>query len=483
MLLDVLKGFVPALARMLFVSPHHLPGSSPAPRRCSGTGVRCSCASPRAGRWSRPAAACSSASRLGRGHAPGSSGWSLFLRLPLRVARVDRRRASRLPVVALRLRLSDVGHPLRRAARRRRSCSCTERTSPALRTRARRGTESRLPLRGARAQCVELAALAVARSSPRSGSRPARSPAAGAAVGRDGGRPPDIVTGQQVHAIVAVPSDGARHLRRRREPARRRRRLDDRLVDRPGPDADPPLRPGASSAGSPCLDISFVRLPEPALGLHRRRRDARRSADRRAAQRRRLLRHLQEVPRLLRRAVGADGRLRHRRRRLHHRPCLRGRLAHRLSRRSRRTRRRRTSCCTRSGRCRPARRSVPRPIAGHPCDAPDSTCSTRTRTGARCSSRCSTSTTTTTTAHRGSWNDIQDSLLAAAGSTLPPGRARRRDRRGTGTVSSDLPGLDCAAACTTQWDPGAIVTLDAVPPATALRPLDRRVHRQTARAR
>ena len=33
-LLDVLKGFVPALLGMLFVSPHHLPGSSPERRRC-----------------------------------------------------------------------------------------------------------------------------------------------------------------------------------------------------------------------------------------------------------------------------------------------------------------------------------------------------------------------------------------------------------------------------------------------------------------
>jgi hypothetical protein len=34
---------------------------------------------------------------------------------------------------------------------------------------------------------------------------------------------------------------------------------------------------------------------------------------------------------------------------------------------------------------------------------------------------------------------------------------------GTGSVSSDLPGLDCTAACTTQWDQGSIVTLRPVP--------------------
>ena len=75
-LLDVLKGFVPALLGMLFVSPHHLSGISPAPPRCSGTGGRSSCASRRAGRWSRPAAACSSASLSGSRCSPGSSGSS-----------------------------------------------------------------------------------------------------------------------------------------------------------------------------------------------------------------------------------------------------------------------------------------------------------------------------------------------------------------------------------------------------------------------
>lgn len=34
---------------------------------------------------------------------------------------------------------------------------------------------------------------------------------------------------------------------------------------------------------------------------------------------------------------------------------------------------------------------------------------------------------------------------------------------GTGTVHSDLPGVDCAASCTTQWDGGTAVTLSARP--------------------
>ena len=68
-------------------------------------------------------------------------------------------------------------------------------------------------------------------------------------------------------------------------------------------------------------------------------------------------------------------------------------------------------------------------------------------------------------AHSQPWPDIQDSLwlhrldepqvslgIAFAG--------------GAGKVSSEMPGLDCTAACSTQWDPGAIVPLEAEPSGT-----------------
>ncbi|MDX6475407.1 MAG: trimeric autotransporter adhesin, partial [Gaiellaceae bacterium] len=63
--------------------------------------------------------------------------------------------------------------------------------------------------------------------------------------------------------------------------------------------------------------------------------------------------------------------------------------------------------------------------------------------------------------HSGTWEDLQDSVWL-----------RRLDLpqipltvalAGNGSVSSDLPGLDCGAACTTQWDQGTTVTLAAVP--------------------
>lgn len=64
-------------------------------------------------------------------------------------------------------------------------------------------------------------------------------------------------------------------------------------------------------------------------------------------------------------------------------------------------------------------------------------------------------------AHSGSWNDIQDSVWLAHLNT--PEVPLSVGMIGLGSVSSDLPGLDCNAACTTQWDQGAVVSLAAIP--------------------
>jgi hypothetical protein len=64
-------------------------------------------------------------------------------------------------------------------------------------------------------------------------------------------------------------------------------------------------------------------------------------------------------------------------------------------------------------------------------------------------------------AHSGTWNDIQDSLwLSHIGAPQVPLSVAMV---GAGRVSSDLPGVDCAAACTTQWEQGTTVTLAAIP--------------------
>jgi hypothetical protein len=62
-------------------------------------------------------------------------------------------------------------------------------------------------------------------------------------------------------------------------------------------------------------------------------------------------------------------------------------------------------------------------------------------------------------AHSGSWFDVQDSALLrhldASSATLGVTFS------GTGTVASDLPGLECSAACTTSWDAGTVLDLIA----------------------
>ncbi len=75
--------------------------------------------------------------------------------------------------------------------------------------------------------------------------------------------------------------------------------------------------------------------------------------------------------------------------------------------------------------------------------------------------RCSTSITTTTTRTPSAWPDVQDSrwLHRLDEAPVPLDVALTA----LGSVSSDLPGVDCAAACTTQWDPGAVLSLEAEP--------------------
>lgn len=68
-------------------------------------------------------------------------------------------------------------------------------------------------------------------------------------------------------------------------------------------------------------------------------------------------------------------------------------------------------------------------------------------------------------AHNGSWPDIQDSVFLHH-LDVPP-VALGVAFSGAGRVTSDLPGLDCTTACTTQWDPGTTVTLTAQPTDTS----------------
>jgi hypothetical protein len=62
-------------------------------------------------------------------------------------------------------------------------------------------------------------------------------------------------------------------------------------------------------------------------------------------------------------------------------------------------------------------------------------------------------------AHSGTWFDLQDSALLRRLDAPPVQLAVGLS--GQGRVVSDLPGLDCAAACTTAWDPGTQLELHA----------------------
>ncbi len=145
----------------------------------------------------------------------------------------------------------------------------------------------------------------------RSGSRRARSPQAGAAATEETGADrPDIVTAQQIHAVVAMPSDARRPVRDGRRPARRRRQLDAHLVAGAGPDPGSPLRPGGVRGRA--LPRHLLRA---AAGDRRRVRDVGASGMFGAISNSlsTTRQPVQGLPRLLRRPLGADERVRRRR--------------------------------------------------------------------------------------------------------------------------------------------------------------------------
>lgn len=63
--------------------------------------------------------------------------------------------------------------------------------------------------------------------------------------------------------------------------------------------------------------------------------------------------------------------------------------------------------------------------------------------------------------HSGPWADIQDSLWLHRLDV--PEESLGVAFSGAGRITSDIPGVDCTAACSTQWDHGAAVTLTAAP--------------------
>jgi hypothetical protein len=102
--------------------------------------------------------------------------------------------------------------------------------------------------------------------------------------------------------------------------------------------------------------------------------------------------------------------------------------------------------------------------AGHPCDSPTDVLYPVTH-GEPLSQKVLDFNHDDYYGHAGGWPDIQDSLFLRHLDT--PEEQLSIAFTGAGTVVSDVPGVDCTAACTTQWDQSSALTLTAQPAAGA----------------
>jgi hypothetical protein len=99
---------------------------------------------------------------------------------------------------------------------------------------------------------------------------------------------------------------------------------------------------------------------------------------------------------------------------------------------------------------------------GHPCDSPTDVLYPFAVPGVALSAQVLDFNHDDYYAHSGNWFDIQDSLWLHR-LDLPQFGVSVSLTGGAGTVQSDLPGIECRAACTTQWDQGSTLTLMATP--------------------
>jgi len=95
---------------------------------------------------------------------------------------------------------------------------------------------------------------------------------------------------------------------------------------------------------------------------------------------------------------------------------------------------------------------------GHPCDSKTDILYPQTD-GAPLSAKVLDFNHDDYYAHSGTWDDMQDSLWLHRVDVPPVSLAVGFS--GTGSVTSDVPGVSCTAACTSQWDPGSQVILTA----------------------
>jgi Divergent InlB B-repeat domain len=99
--------------------------------------------------------------------------------------------------------------------------------------------------------------------------------------------------------------------------------------------------------------------------------------------------------------------------------------------------------------------------SGHPCDSPTDVLYPEADPARPLSQQVLDYNHDDYYAHSGSWPDIQDTVFLRHLNT--PEVALGVTLSGPGQVTSDLPGVNCTASCTTQWDQGSAVTLAATP--------------------
>jgi hypothetical protein len=98
--------------------------------------------------------------------------------------------------------------------------------------------------------------------------------------------------------------------------------------------------------------------------------------------------------------------------------------------------------------------------SGHPCDSPQDVLYPF-NSGAPLSAQVLDVNHDDYYGHSGSWIDIQDSLWLHRLDL--PQEPLALTLAGTGSVVSDVPGVDCTLTCTTQWDQGSTLTLMPAP--------------------
>jgi Divergent InlB B-repeat domain len=113
--------------------------------------------------------------------------------------------------------------------------------------------------------------------------------------------------------------------------------------------------------------------------------------------------------------------------------------------------------------CTPATDPVGVTDLGHPCDSSTDVLFPYSTAGVPLTSLVLDYNHNDYYGHSGSWPDLQDSVWLHLLGVAPVSLTVRVAGTGHGTIASDVPGVDCTSSCTTSWDPNSALTLTATP--------------------